>query len=186
MRRLLALCGITSLHACGGGGSSAVPDEAPTMTLSSSAFAAGAELPVAYTCEGEDVSPPLAWSGAPPATKSFALVVHDPDAPDPAKPQRIWVHWIMIDISPSITQLAEGASTSLPTGARAGKNDWRRIAWGGACPPIGRHRYVFSIYALDTMLPDLRAPTRAELLEAIEGHVLAKGELIGTYQKRSR
>jgi phosphatidylethanolamine-binding protein (PEBP) family uncharacterized protein len=110
-------------------------------------------LPVAYTCEGEDVSPPLAWSGAPPETKSFALVVHDPDAPDPAKPQRIWVHWIVIDISRSITQLAEGAST---------------------------------IYALDTMLPELRAPTRAELLEAIEGHVLAKGELIGTYQKRSR
>lgn len=113
-------------------------------------LAAGAELPVAFTCEGEDVSPPLAWSGAPPETKSFALVVHDPDAPDPAKPQRIWVHW------------------------------------GGACPPIGRHRYVFSIYALDTMLPELRAPTRAELVEAIEGHVLAKGELIGSYQKRSR
>jgi len=186
MRNFVPLC-LPLLFACGGNGNgrSTSPDvgaDAPAMTLTSSAFTDGGELPVAYTCEGEDVSPPLVWSGAPAGTKSFALVVHDPDAPDPAKPKRTWVHWVIVDMPASTTELAQGAA--VPTGARAGKNDWGKAMWGGACPPIGRHRYFFTIYALDTLLPQLQAPTRDELLAAMQGHVLARGEIVGTYEKQ--
>ena len=157
------------------------------FSLTSSAFAPDGEIPTAYTCEGRDVAPPLAWSGAPAGTKSFALVVDDPDAPDPKAPKMTWVHWVLYDLPPGTTSLPEGAtSRSLPAGTREGKNDWKRTGYGGPCPPIGRHRYVHKLYALDTVLPDLNEPTRAQLEKAMEGHVLARAELVGTYQKKQR
>ncbi len=153
------------------------------LTLTSSAFSAGAEIPERHTCEGEDTAPPLAWSGAPEATQSFALVVDDPDAPDPAKPRMTWVHWVLYDLPPSATALPEGG-TPLPAGTREGLNDGKRTGWGGPCPPIGCHRYFFKLYALDAMLPDLGRPTKAALEKAMEGHLLEKTELVGTYQKK--
>ena len=152
------------------------------FTLTSSSFAPQAEIPTKYTCEGDDVSPPLAWSGQPAGAKSFALIVDDPDAPDPAAPQRTWVHWVVVDLPPASPGLPEGGA--LPTGARDGLNDWKRAGYGGPCPPIGRHRYFFKLHALDTTLPALKQPTKAALEEAMKGHVLAQAELLGTYQKR--
>ena len=125
----------------------------------------------------------LAWSGAPPGTKSYALIVDDPDAPDPKAPQRTWVHWVVYDLPEETTALAEDAARQLPAGARSGTNDWKRTGYGGPCPPIGRHRYFHKLYALDIVLPDLREPTKADLERAMEGHVLEKAELVGTYQK---
>jgi hypothetical protein len=156
------------------------------MKLSSSAFAAGGGIPAKYTCDGEDVSPPLAWSDPPPGTKSFALVIDDPDAPDPRAPRTVWVHWVLVDIPATTRSLPEAirSKTDLPAGARAGKNDWGRAGYGGPCPPVGKHRYFFKLYALDAALPALRSPTKAELLRATEGHVLAKAELVGSYERR--
>ena len=157
------------------------------LIVKSSAFTDGQEIPRRYTCEGEDVSPPLAWSGAPAGTKTFALVVDDPDAPDPKAPRMTWVHWVLYDIPATATALAEGAKrAALPAGAREGKNDWRRTGYGGPCPPIGRHRYFHKLYALDAALGDLGTPTKADLERAMQGHVLAKAELVGTYQKKGR
>lgn len=151
------------------------------FVLRSSAFAPQGKIPRAYTCEGRDLSPPLAWSGMPAGTKAFALTVVDPDAPDPAAPRMTWVHWVVYDIPAGATGIPEGGP--LPAGAREGRNDWKRTGWGGPCPPIGRHRYIFTLYALDTVLGDLHAPTRAALESAMAGHVLGRAELIGTYQK---
>jgi len=154
------------------------------LTLTSSAFHDHHAIPRHFTCEGEEVSPPLAWSGAPAGTKSFALLVEDPDAPDPEAPQRTFGHWVLYNLPPGTTQLAEGASTaSLPAGAVQGKNDFGQARYGGPCPPIGRHRYFFELHALDRVL-DASAPLdRSGLKRAIEGHVLEKAELVGTYQK---
>ena len=163
-----------------GGVPEARGDKKVTLTLTSSAFAAGAEIPTKYTCEGPDVSPPLAWSGVPAGTQSLALIVDDPDAPDPAAPKRTWVHWVVVDISPEVTSLTEGAA---PKGARVGANDWKKTAWGGPCPPIGRHRYFFKLYALDRTL-GLDKASKADVEKAMAGHILAQGELIGTYQKK--
>ncbi len=157
------------------------------FTLTSPAFSAGDEIPVRYTCEGEDVSPPLVWSDPPPGTRSFALVVDDPDAPDPKAPRLVWVHWVVYDIPAEVRSLPEGASRrAMPEGAKEGLNDWKKPGYGGPCPPIGRHRYVYKLYALDTMLPDLGAVTKDRLLQAMEGHVLARADLVGTYKKRKR
>ena len=153
------------------------------MQLRSRAFADGQEIPAAYTCEGADRSPPLAWSGVPAGARSLALVVDDPDAPDPAAPKMTWVHWVVYDLPITVDELAEGA---LPAGVRVGKNDWKKAAWGGPCPPIGRHRYFFKLYALDVELGERGHLTKAELLRALDGHVLAEAVLIGTYQKRGR
>ncbi len=159
---------------------------AAAMQIRSSAFAHQAEIPVKHTCEGGDVSPPLAWSGAPPGTKSFALIVDDPDAPDPAAPKRTWVHWVVYDLPPSATELAEGAGAGkLPEGAKAGLNDWKKPSYGGPCPPIGRHRYFHKIYALDTVLGGTDH-TKTDVENAMRGHVLAQGELVGTYQKQKK
>jgi Raf kinase inhibitor-like YbhB/YbcL family protein len=156
-----------------------------TLTLTSPAFKPGAEIPVKYTCEGADTSPPLEWSGVPPRAKSLALIVDDPDAPDPKAPKMTYVHWVLYDIPPTTTRLAEGAAKGgLPPGTREGKNDWKRTGYGGPCPPIGRHRYFFKLYALDTELVDLGAPPKPQLEKAIEGHVVETAELIGTYQKK--
>ena len=151
------------------------------MNLTSTSFAPGEAIPSVHTCQGKDTSPGLNWSEVPEGVKSFALIVDDPDAPDPAAPKTVWVHWIVYNLPPD-TRLAENAR-QLPAGALTGANDWKKTEYGGPCPPIGRHRYVHRIYALDTVLPDLNAPAKPELLRAMEGHVLAQGELIGTYQK---
>ena len=158
-----------------------------TLSITSSAFAANAPMPSLYTCEGKDISPPLAWSGAPAGTKSFALVVDDPDAPDPAAPKMTWVHWVLYDIPATASGLPEAvAAAALPAGTRQGLNDWDRTRYGGPCPPIGRHRYFHKLYALDAMLPDLKRPDKAALEKAIKGHILAQAVLIGTYQKQRR
>jgi Raf kinase inhibitor-like YbhB/YbcL family protein len=156
------------------------------LSLSSDAFTPSSEIPKKYTCEGEDISPPLAWKGAPDGTQSFALIVDDPDAPDPRAPERTYVHWVVVDLPADAASIAEAASGGgLPGNAREGMNDWDRNDWGGPCPPIGRHRYFFKLYALDTRLDDLEAPTKAELEEAMQEHVLEEAQLIGTYQKQS-
>ena len=156
-------------------------DDMSTLRLQSSAFEAGSSIPSAYTCEGKDHAPPLSWSGAPAGTQSFALILDDPDAPDPAAPKRVWVHWVLYDLPSDTSSLPEGGA--LPRGTREGKNDWGRTGYGGPCPPVGRHRYFHKIYALDTKLGDLHEPTKAALEKAMHGHVLAKVELMGTYQK---
>jgi Raf kinase inhibitor-like YbhB/YbcL family protein len=154
------------------------------LWFSSPAFAPDGEIPRRYTCEGEDISPPLAWSGAPEGTKSFALVVDDPDAPDPDAPRMTWVHWVLHNLPPSASELSEGvAGATLPTGTLEGCNDWKRTGYGGPCPPIGRHRYFHKLYALDVVLPDLGVPTKQALEAAMQGHVLAQAELIGRYEK---
>jgi Raf kinase inhibitor-like YbhB/YbcL family protein len=165
-------------------GDSAMSVHTSSLQLTSTAFKQGGAIPARYTCEGDDSSPPLAWAGAPAGTKSFALVVDDPDAPDPAKPQRVWVHWVVYNLPVNVTGLAENASRQgLPKGAALGKNDFGKSVYGGPCPPIGRHRYFFKLYALDTELTGLSSPNKADLTRAIQGHVLANAELMGTYQK---
>ncbi|MFY3744352.1 YbhB/YbcL family Raf kinase inhibitor-like protein [Anaeromyxobacter sp. Red801] len=157
------------------------------LAIDSTAFAPGAAIPARHTCEGEDVSPPLRFSGVPAAARALALVVDDPDAPDPAAPRTVWSHWILYDLPPATPGLAEGVeAAALPPGAREGLNDWKRTGYGGPCPPIGRHRYFFTLYALDAPLGDLGRPTRARVLEALRGHVLEQAQLMGTYQKRGR
>jgi Raf kinase inhibitor-like YbhB/YbcL family protein len=156
------------------------------LTLISPDFSAGAAIPMRCTCEGADASPALAWSGAPTGTRAFALVVDDPDAPDPAAPRMTYVHWVLYDLSASTTGLAAGASKALPAGARVGLNDWGRADYGGPCPPIGRHRYFFKLYALEAPLGDLGAKaTKGTVEKAMRGRVLAEAMLMGTYQKKS-
>jgi Raf kinase inhibitor-like YbhB/YbcL family protein len=155
-----------------------------TMALTSSVFTHESAIPTVHTCEGRDLSPPLAWSGVPGGAKSLALVVDDPDAPDPKAPKMTYVHWVLYDIPPSATSLPVGVSSgTLPAGTREGRNDWKRTGYGGPCPPVGRHRYFFKLYALDTLLGDLHEPTKAQLERAMEGHILARAELMGTYEK---
>ena len=153
------------------------------MKITSTAFAQDAAIPAKYTCEGSDLSPPLAWSEVPANTKSFVLIVDDPDAPDPAAPKMTWVHWVLYNLPAEATGLAEAAK-SLPRGTLQGLNDWKRTRYGGPCPPVGRHRYFHKLYALDVVLPDLGQPTKAQVEAAMKGHVIAHAELIGTYQKR--
>jgi Raf kinase inhibitor-like YbhB/YbcL family protein len=162
----------------------AAATEGPSMKISSPAFAHNGSIPRIHTCEGSDISPALAWSGAPAGTKSFALIVDDPDAPDPAAPKMTWVHWVLYDIPASAAGLAEAvAPKDLPKGTLEGVNDWKRTGYGGPCPPIGRHRYFHKLYAIDTVLPDLGKPTKAQLEGAMKGHILAEAQLLGTYQK---
>jgi Raf kinase inhibitor-like YbhB/YbcL family protein len=157
------------------------------LRIESSRFAPGGEIPAVHTCEGKDISPPLAWSGVPEGTRSLVLIVDDPDAPDPKAPKMTWVHWVLYDMPPSAGGLREGiGSGDLPAGTREGLNDWKRTGYGGPCPPIGRHRYFHKLYALDAALGDLGTPTKARLEKALEGHVLAKAELMGTYQKAGK
>jgi Raf kinase inhibitor-like YbhB/YbcL family protein len=153
------------------------------FTIESSAFQPNTGIPRKHTCDGNDISPPLAWHGEPDGTKSFALIVDDPDAPDPKAPKTTWVHWVVYNLPASTHSLAEGASEKLPAGVRVGKNDWKRAGYGGPCPPVGRHRYFHKVYALDMELPDLHGPTKAQLEAAMRGHIMAEAQLIGTYQK---
>jgi Raf kinase inhibitor-like YbhB/YbcL family protein len=154
------------------------------MTLTSPSFEAGREIPQRHTCEGQDVSPALHWADLPAGTRSLALVVDDPDAPDPKAPKKTWVHWVVYDIPATASGLPEGAAAgSLPSGARVAKNDFGGAKWGGPCPPIGRHRYFFKLYALDATLPPDGVATKAALEKAMQGHILAQAQLMGTYQK---
>jgi Raf kinase inhibitor-like YbhB/YbcL family protein len=152
------------------------------MRIVSTAFNDQGGIPALYTCDGRDLSPPLSWSDLPAGTKSLALIVDDPDAPDPAAPKMTWVHWVLYNLPPTSPGLPEGV-TAQPEGVREGVNDWKRTGYGGPCPPIGRHRYFHKLYALDTLLPDLKQPTKKKLEEAMKGHVLAMAQLVGTYQK---
>lgn len=161
--------------------------DAMAFTVTSPAFAPNGSIPTKYTCEGNDTSPPLEWSGAPSATKSFALIVDDPDAPDPAKPQRTYVHWVVYNIPASGAAISENASKSgLPAGAVQGNNDFKKQMYGGPCPPIGRHRYFFKLYALDTDLTLVAPPSKADLMKAMQGHIVGNAELIGTYEKAKK
>src|SRR2546428_13593731 len=126
------------------------------MTLTSPSFGAKAEIPAVHTCEGADTSPPLEWSGVPGRAKSLALVVDDPDAPDPKAPRMTYVHWVLYDIPAELTGIPRGGQT--PAGARDGKNDWKKTGYGGPCPPVGRHRYFFKLYALEYPPGELRSP----------------------------
>ena len=156
-------------------------EEAMTLAITSPAFADHAEIPKRYTGEGENISPPLSFSGEPKETKSLALIVDDPDAPDPAAPQHTWVHWVLFNIPPAANSLDEGVK-NLPIGTIAGLNDWRRTGYGGPMPPIGRHRYFFKLYALDKRLGFYAPPDKAGLETAMKGHILAEAELVGTYE----
>jgi len=153
------------------------------MTITSPVFEANGEIPNAFTCDGKDVSPPLVWDGVPVNAKSLVLIVDDPDAPDPAAPKMTWVHWVLYNLPANSAGLPETmTSTDLPAGTMEGNNDWKRSGYGGPCPPIGRHRYFFKLYALDTVLADLYKPTKAKVKQAIAGHVITEAQLIGTYQ----
>ena len=152
------------------------------LHIYSPAFEEGGKIPGRYTCEGADISPPLQWSGVSEQAKSLVLIVDDPDAPDPKAPKMTWVHWVLYNLPPTLKGLAEGVRY-LPGVSKEGRNDWKRTGYGGPCPPIGRHRYFFKLYALDTMLEFSHTPTKAEVEAAMAGHVLQAAELMGTYKK---
>ncbi len=155
-----------------------------TLSLNSSVFNEGGVVPSKYTCEGDDVAPPLEWDGVPENAQSLVLIVDDPDAPDPDAPRMTWVHWVVYNLPSDVRGLPEGAiADMLPVGTKQGLNDWNNIGYGGPCPPIGRHRYFFKLYVLDTILENLSTPTKAEVEAAMQGHVIAQAELVGTYKK---
>ncbi len=149
-----------------------------TLTITSTAFPHNGEIPPRFTCDGEDISPPLLFSGIPTNAGSLALIVDDPNAPDPAAPKVTWVHWVVYNIPATATGLPEGA-----TGLPSGTNDWKRSDYGGPCPPIGRHRYFFKLYALDIVLPDLSHPSKPALEQAVQGHIIEQATMIGTYRR---
>ena len=155
-----------------------------TLELKSSAFAANGAIPKEHTCDGRNTSPPLEWSGAPAGTASFALIVDDPDAPDPKAPKLTYVHWVAYDISKSMTRLVAGEFRS--GDVREGLNDAKTRGYTGPCPPIGRHRYFFKLSALDVVLGDLGETTKSDLEQAMRDHVLEHAELIGTYERGGR
>lgn len=145
------------------------------LAIASPAFKQNEHIPVRYTCDGEDVSPPLELGNIPAGTKSFALIVDDPDAPG-----GMWAHWVVWNIKPDTRTIAEGAA---PPGASQGMNDFRRPSYGGPCPPSGTHRYFFKLYALDTLLP-AKGLDKAKLEQQMQGHIIAQAELIGRYSRK--
>lgn len=154
------------------------------MKIASTAFQHTGNIPRRHTCEGNDRSPPLQWTDVPTAAKSLALIVDDPDAPDPRAPKTTWVHWVLYNIPPTAKGLLEGvASNALPPGTLEGINDWKATGYRGPCPPIGKHRYFHKLYALDIVLNDLGEPTKADLEAAMQGHIVAQAELVGLYEK---
>jgi Raf kinase inhibitor-like YbhB/YbcL family protein len=171
---------------CGRGPSPTAPSAAPEGTsqpleLTSAAFGSGEAIPAKYTCDGEDISPPLAWGDPPQGTGSFALIMDDPDAP-----AGTWVHWVLYDLPAESRTLPEASPPDgdLPDGGQHGGNSWRRLGYGGPCPPSGTHRYFFRLYALDVVLDLDAGATKKELSQAMEGHVLAEGQLMGTYTRQ--
>lgn len=153
--------------------------------IRSSVFDNNGIIPSEYTCEGRDVSPPLSWDDVPEGTKSLVLIVDDPDAPDPNAPKMTWVHWVVYNLPPDTSGLAEAASTSgsLPAGTAQGINDWDKSSYGGPCPPIGRHRYFYKLYALDTLLGNINKPTKSAIESAMKDHIIGATEIVGTYEK---
>lgn len=155
-----------------------------SMTITSPSFLPDGTIPDRHTCDGQNVSPALAWHGVPADAKSLVLIVDDPDAPDPAAPRTTWVHWVLYNIPADANGLPEGvAAANLPAGTLQGLNDWQRPDYGGPCPPIGKHRYFHKLYALNAVLPDLKHPTKAALEKAMQAHVIARSELVGRYQR---
>ncbi|MEZ4598795.1 MAG: YbhB/YbcL family Raf kinase inhibitor-like protein [Syntrophotaleaceae bacterium] len=152
------------------------------LELKSPAFEKGGDIPARYTCQGDNISPPLEWSGVPRETKSLVLIVDDPDAPDPDAPKMTWVHWVLYNLPPDSEGLPE-AVDKLPSGTGEGLNDWKKTGYGGPCPPIGNHRYIHKLYALDKVLDPLERPTKSDIEAAMSGHILDQAELMGTYQK---
>jgi Raf kinase inhibitor-like YbhB/YbcL family protein len=159
--------------------------EVAMLMITSPSFRHEGAIPKEYTCEGRNISPPLEFEGVPAGAKSLVLIVDDPDAPDPAAPKAPWVHWIIYNLPPSTTGLTAGTA-QLPPGSEQGLNDWKKIGYGGPCPPKGRHRYVHKLYALDRLLEGVKRPTKLELEPFMQGHVLATAELVGTYQKQGK
>jgi Raf kinase inhibitor-like YbhB/YbcL family protein len=151
------------------------------FTISSTAFQNGSDIPKKFTCEGADVSPPLSWTGAPRGTQTFALIADDPDAP-----AGTWTHWVIYDLPANVTELQENVSKvdKLPNDARQGRNDFRKLGYGGPCPPPGKpHRYFFKLYALDGKLNLVPGASKQEVEQAIQGHVLARAEFMGKYSR---
>ncbi len=150
------------------------------IKIKSPAFVPGGKIPGKYTCDGMDISPPLAWTSGPEKTKTFALICDDPDAP-----RDTWVHWVLFNLPADIIELRENVppERELESGAKQGMNDFRKIGYGGPCPPGGTHRYYFKLYALDTEINLEAAATKSELLKAMEGHILAEGQLMGRYER---
>ena len=161
--------------------SSAVPAPKREMKMTSAAFADGALMPPKYTCDGENVSPPLKWEGVPDKARTLALFVTDPDAPG-----KRWTHWVWFNLPASVKELPENVAPEkqTPLGARQGTNDFKQIGYGGPCPPDGAHRYIFKLYALDAELALDAGATKDELLNAMQGHILAQGEMMGKYEKQ--
>jgi Raf kinase inhibitor-like YbhB/YbcL family protein len=155
--------------------------QAMKMEVKSTAFQEGAMIPKLYTCDGQDISPPLSWSGVPAEAKSIALIMDDPDAP-----RGTWVHWTLFNIPPETKSLAQNIprTPSLTNGAKHGNNSWPKLGYGGPCPPGGTHRYYFKVYALDIVLTLKTGITKAQLLKAMEGHILAEGQLMGRYTRK--
>jgi len=154
------------------------------MIITSKVFTEGGAIPVKYTADGKDLSPPLSWEGVPGDARSLVLIVDDPDAPDPRAPRMTWVHWVLFNIPPDAKGLPEGVkSTKLPPGTGEGMNDWHRTGYGGPAPPIGRHRYIHKLYALDTVLDGLGKPSKAKVVAAMEGHIISEARLTGTYER---
>lgn len=159
-------------------------EDSMALTITSTAFQNNGEIPSRYTCQGQDLSPPLQWQGIPPGTRSLVLIVDDPDAPDPKAPKMTWVHWVLYNLPPESTGLPESVtSAELPSGAKEGINDWKRTGYGGPCPPIGRHRYFHKLYALDVVLGEMVRPTKAAVEAAMKGHIVGQAELVGTFEK---
>lgn len=184
MWRILVLCsGLVLLIGCGGAGAptATVSVGGTGMTLTSSAFAEGASIPDQYTCNGRDISPPLAWSNVPAGTQSLALICDDPDAP-----VGTWVHWVLFNLPPTLQGLPEGVPNqkTLEGGGVHGLNSWRRVGYGGPCPPGGTHRYYFKLYALDTTLKLDSNATARDVEAAMQGHVLGAAQLMGRYSRR--
>lgn len=178
------LVALMAAGAIGDSASSTTHEGDMKMVITSTAFESNGKIPSLHTCDGRDVSPPLAWTGVPGTAKSLVLIVDDPDAPDPKAPKMTWVHWVLYNLPVDATGLPQAVKSSdLPAGSLEGVNDWQRTGYGGPCPPIGRHRYFHKLYALDTVLPDLGKPTKAKLEKAMAGHVLATAELVGTYER---
>jgi len=156
-----------------------------SLTITSSSFSHNGIIPARHTCDGSDISPALTWTDVPDGTRSLVLIVDDPDAPDPAAPKMTWVHWVLYNLPPNVNGLPEAVeATKLPSGTLQGINDWSRTGYGGPCPPVGSHRYFYKLYALNTILPDVKNSTKAILEKAMQGHVIAQTELIGHYQRR--
>jgi Raf kinase inhibitor-like YbhB/YbcL family protein len=177
------------LSAAGAQASAATPPDSPegkiAMKVTSPAFRHQGSIPSRHTCDGANVSPALAWSDVPPGTASLALIVTDPDAPDPKAPTTTWTHWVLYGLPPDAKGLREAIpAKGLPDGTLEGTNDWGKTGYGGPCPPIGRHRYVFTLFAVDNVPAGLGTPTRSSLEKAMAGHILAQAELIGTYQRQ--